>query len=400
MAFDWIDEFMELTGGIRSPDSFRLWAGLTVLSAVLDRKCWTPTDIGKLPPNIINILSGTPASGKGVALGEARNMLRTISGVGEVYLGPDNPSAASFLDEFVLAERIATNGMGVPSYSPVTVLGRELASFMTKYDTTFAANLSDIYDNPSTFTSPRRASKSIVLQAPNIVASIAATPDTLLDAIPETAWGQGLTSRIVFVYGVAPKKYRDPFKKRSDLDTTKLTKKLKEFYYELHGEFIWESNAMDALRFWLNDLQMAPVPNYGRLVNYAGRRNEHLMKLCMLSAVSAGNGICVTLADFERAQRWLFETEETMPDIFRAMNQKSDGQLLQDMHYWMVTTLGSKSQSEKTKGLTEKDLYGWLEDRVPHEKIPTLIKTLESSGRMRRGLIVGAWYPSPLDFRT
>jgi hypothetical protein len=399
MSFDWIDEFLDLTDTVRSPPEFRLWAGLTVLAAVLERRVWTETDNGRLCPNIFTILSGSPASGKGLALGEARNMLRSLSGKDEVYLGPDNPSSASFLDEFARAEKIAKNGMGVPTYSPVTVLGRELASFMTKYDTTFAANLSDIYDNPPTFSSPRRQSKSLILQAPSLNFAIAATPDTLLDAIPETAWGQGLTSRIVFVYGIAPKKYRDPFKKRKDLDLARLTGPLREYFNELHGEFIWDADAMDALRFWINELGCEPVPDYGRLVNYVGRRTEHVQKLAMLSAVSAGNGIFVTLPDLERAQRWLFTTEKTMPDIFRAMNQKSDAQLLNDMHYWMHTTHGSRKPDQQKKGITERELYAWLEERVPHEKIPTMIKTMESSGRMRKG-VNSNWFPSALDFRN
>ena len=392
MAFDWINEYMELTSNVRSPDSFRLWSGLTVLSSVLDRKVWTETDNGRTMPNLFIVLAGGPASGKGIALNEARDMLRSLSGAGEVFLGPDNPSGASLLDEFERAER-AANGLGVPSYSPVTILARELASFMPKYDMNFAANLSDIYDNPLTFTAPRRSSKSLILQAPTLNLTMAATPDTLLDSIPEAAWGQGFTSRIIFVYGVAPTKYRDPFKKRKDLDKTKLTKPLKEYYYELKGEFDWDADAADALRFWVNEGGMEPVPDYARLVNYNGRRHIHLMKLCMLSAVSAGNGCAVTISDFERAQEWLFLTEKFMPDVFRAMTQKNDSQIIGDMHYWM-----RNEQSNGTpprKGLPEPELYRWLGEKVPHEKIPSLIKTMESSGLMRKNPN-GSWTATPM----
>lgn len=390
---------MDLTDQVHTPEIFRLWSGIMTIAAVLERKCWTETDVEPLRPNQFIILTGLPASGKGNALRLARNLLGTISGIGEVFLGPDNPTSASFMDEVAKTEKPAINGMGVLTYSALTVISRELASFMAKYEIQFAANLADLYDNPPTFVAPRRVAKSVTLSAPTINIMAAATPDTLLDTIPEAAWGQGLTSRMIFIYGVGRKSYRDPFKRRKDSDFSHLALKLKEYFHELHGAFIWDVDAQDAQRFWYNDLQQAPVPDYGRLLNYAGRRNEHLMKLAMISAVSAGNGICVTLKDFERAQSWLFAAERVMPDVFRAMSRTTDDQLLQDTHYWMRTTWGNLTPHEKNLGLPERDVWLFLSEKVPHEKIKTIIDTLHKSGRVRKAALGGHWLPNPIDFR-
>jgi hypothetical protein len=397
---DFIDTFMDLTASVRSPPAFRLWAAIAIISSTLERRVWTETDVDPLRPNLFVVLAGQPASGKGNAIREARKLLTTlIEPESGIHIGPDNPTSASFLDALAASTKMSINGLGTPMYSALTVLCRELGSLITKYEGQFAANLADIYDNPSNFSAPRRQSKSVNVAAPTINILAAATPSALMDIIPESAWDQGLTSRMIFIYGVAPTSYRDPFKKRKEIAMENLAADLKTFFHELHGEFEWEEPAQDALKHWLNDENMAPKPSYGRLVHYVGRRNEHVMKLSMISAVSAGHGLCVTLEDFRRAQRWMFEAEKTMPDVFRAMTQKSDSQVLEDVHQiaWIqYTTL----QRDKRQALSDTDIWKILENRSTSERIPYLIKSLESTGRLRKAGIMGGWVPNPPhDFR-
>lgn len=394
MAFDWIDEFMDYTDGVTSPYEFRLWSGLLVLAAVLERKCWTENNNGRLYPNLYVMLGAPPATGKGVAIQEARRMLSYLAGANEIYLGPDNPTAASLMDEIEKAQKSGIPGMELMIYSAMTVLAREFTSFMGKNDIVLAANLSDIYDNPETFNAPRRTGNSSVnLQAPTLNMIMAVTPDTLQESMPETAWGQGWTSRIIFIYGVPPKKYIDPFKKRKEADASRLTKPLKKYFDEIRGPFEWDPDAADAMRFWLNEGEQKPIPDYGRLKYYNGRRQGHLMKLSMLSSVSSSNAPTVALSDFERAQRWLFDAEKKMPDFFKSMGQKNDSQLLSDMHHWMYITFGQFKQEQKKRGMHEQDMVKYLEEKVPHEKVESLIKMMERTGRIMRNGVAGYWLP-------
>ena len=400
MSVDWVDSFMELTADIRSPDTFRLWTGITTIASVLERRVWTETDVRPLRPNMFVVLAGGPASGKGNAIWESRNLLTTlIEPETGIHLGPDNPTSASFLDALAASTKMSINGMGAPMYSALTVLCRELGSLIVKYEGQFVSNLADIYDNPPNFSAPRRQSKSVDIPAPTINILAAATPATMMDTIPEAAWGQGLTSRIVFIYGTAPETYRDPFKKRKEIDFSLLARDLKIFFKELHGEFEWETDAQDALRHWINEEKMSPVPNYGRLVHYIGRRNEHIMKLSMISAVSAGHGLCVTKSDFARAQRWLFAAEKLMPDVFRAMTQKSDSQILEDVHQ-VAWVQYSSLDREKRRALTDADVWKILESRTTSERVPYLIRSLEQTNRLRKAGVAGGWIPAPPgDFR-
>ena len=396
MPSDWITSYMDATSHLRSPESFRLWTAIATIAATLERRVWTETDVDPLYPNLYTILAGSPASGKTIMVGTARKLLADLVKPGGLHLGPDNPTKASFMAALENCAKASINGMGVNMYSAMTVLCRELGVIISKYDKDFVADLTDLYDNPPSYIAPRAVSKSVSIEAPTLNILACATPDALGDIIPENAWGQGFTSRIIFIYGTKPETYRDMFAKRREAELTKLRKELKIFFEELHGEFLWEVEAQDAIRHWFNVEKMAPEPTYSKLINYKGRRNEHVMKLAMISAVSAGHGLTVTLEDYNRAKGWLLSAEETMPDVFRAIAQKSDAQLLQDCHYYFQTKWGIVAR-DKRQPIKERDIWDWFQTRVPADRIPAMLVTLEKTGLFRRGVFGGDWVPNPLE---
>lgn len=388
---DWIEGFLETTEGVRSPRSFRLWTAISIIASTLERRVWTETDVDPLFPNLYIILAGLPASGKTIMVSTAKKFLSTIATPPDgVYIGPDNPNKATFLDCIEKSNKVNLNGMGFETYSAICVLCMELGVFISKYDKEFISDMTTIYDNPDTYTAPRRVAKSIELIGPTINMLAAATPDAIGDIIPEVAWGQGFTSRFIFIYGIAPQLTRNIFKKRSEVDVGFLERDLKSIMKESHGEVIWEPDAQDNLTRWYNVEAMAPVPTYARLSNYASRRDTHVMKLAMVSAASAGHSMIVTNADFERARGWMLEAEVTMPDIFRAIGQKSDVQIMRDIHHMIWVKYNDKRQ------FTNQQLWQLFEDRCPADRIPHLIKAMEVGGRIRQLPLGDDWVPLPM----
>jgi hypothetical protein len=101
----------------------------------------------------------------------------------------------------------------------------------------------------------------------------------------------------------------------------------------------------------------------------------------------------VTVDDFERARDWLLAAEEPMPDIFRAMGQKSDVQILTDLHMHLYR-MWSSVALDKRKPLLEKDIYDFLHSRVPSEKISRLMDVAQKTGYIRPGTYPGEWIPN------
>lgn len=381
MPDDWIEEFVDATEGLRSPKLFRLWTAITTVAAVLERRVWCVTDAPTpMRPNLYVILTGTPAAGKGLSISMARELLGNIDGL---YLGPDNPTRRTLLNSIQNARRIPDISMLEP-YCAMTMLVPEFGVLMSKYDKETISDLTHIWDNPKKYTAPRQGSEDVDIDAPTLNILAGATPDTLNDIIPEVAWGQGMTSRFVFIYGTPPNSKRNILKKTiQDSRITGLGVRLNEFFHELIGEMDWEDAANEAMYVWYNDKREGDQPTYSRLVHYCGRREAYMLKLSMISSVSAGNGMSITLSDFERAHKWLLEAEEKMPDVFRAMSLKSDSQLIRDCHYFLYTRFNSVADAKRVP-IEEQEIARWYEVRAPSEKINTLIKSMELTGRITK----------------
>ena len=394
---DWIDAFMEASGDIHSPAIFRLWVGISTVAGVLQRRCYTYTvaNVEPLCPNLYILLVGEPSTGKGNAITLAKQLWTRVKGL---RLAPDNPTKASFFERLDNAERVFMNGSNeVEIFHSLAAPIPEFGVFIPRYDMEFISDLSHVFDNPPKYDKPRTSVRSFDIDKPNLNIVGGATPDFMNDLFPEAAWGQGFTSRFVFVFSAQVKfDYTDYFTKRIKTPLDSLVPALKSFY-ELGGEFEWSKEAAEAHINWLEAGEPG-APEHSKLKSYLGRRKTVLPKLAMISAVAAGHRLFVTLEDYTRAHSWLTEVEAVMPDVFRSMAQKSDSQLVHDL-YEHVYREYAKQVVQLRVPIPDEFLWKFLRDRTPSSNIPKIIETAERSGMIRRapGVSVSPrWIPRPL----
>lgn len=380
---DWITDFVDATASIRSPERFRQWTAISTIAALLERRVYTSTDVRRLYPNLYVVLSGEPASGKTNSVREARKILAAIS---DLKLGPDNPTKASFLDEL----EDATRNMGHVVYHALTVICEEFGVFIKIRDDDLITDLTTLFDNPEKFTAPRRVSKSVSIEKPTLNILACATP-AVLGKFPDSAWNEGFTSRVIFIWGVRPTDIRHAFRKRQDPELTDLTVRAAEFFTDLNGEFEWDEDAQIAFNDWYNN-GMLPKPDYSRLEHYASRRDTHAMKLSMISAVSCGHGLNVTLSDFNRACNWLFEAENEMPNVFLSMTAPSDSKVMDDLHHYVYTEY-SKVERDKRLPVPKDHVLSFLSKRVTSEKVDRILLLAEQTGQIRSTGF--GWIPNP-----
>jgi hypothetical protein len=89
------------------------------------------------------------------------------------------------------------------------------------------------------------------------------------------------------------------------------------------------------------------------------------------------------------------EAEKTMPDIFTAMEQKSDTQVINDLHFYIYQLYISRPM-DKRKPITESEIYNFLERRVPSGQIAKIIEVAEKAGHLRRAMYPGEYLPGPM----
>jgi len=321
---------------------------------------------------------------------EARDFWVNTPGL---HVGPDNPTKRSFLDALQNSVRDYTFNGSAVLFCALSMACSEFSVLFSKAETQFFGDMTSLYDNLPQFSAPRSSTSSVLIERPTVNILAGVTPDFLADLLPESAWGQGFTSRLMFIYGSKmPVNGLDLFVKRPKENKKILQDNLIQIF-TLNGEFLWDDDAQDAINKW-HQADMPPKPDYGRLVHYVGRRLAHVMKLSMISAVSYHQKLTVHLADFERAKTWLLDAELTMPDVFKAMRQKSDEQLLQDMHQFVYSKWASVVRDNR-KPVKEELIWEFFKERTTSERIQKLIETALRSGLIRQATVPGTYIPRP-----
>ena len=373
---DWIETFLAYTKGIPTPDIFRLWAAIGCLAGAMERRVWIATKGNKLFPNIFIILVGKPASGKTQAIKPSTELWRTVK---ELHVAPDNTTKAAFMDCLQDAKVVRLVNKQPVEFHSLQVAAPEFGVFMPAHDTDFMATLSDLYDCPASRQEKRRHAKTqIDIIEPQITILGGATPGFLGELLPEIAWTQGFMSRFVLVYS-AEELLFDPFDDRETDPALKvhLTLDLKRIH-QTYGECKWQPEAQAMMRSWVLD-RMPPKPVHSRLQHYNGRRLLHIFKLCMISSISRGNDLQITVPDVQRAQEWLLAAERVMPDVFREMMQSSDRQVMQELHYYAQQEYFRAGR----KPIHGSILYDFLTSKVPSQKVTIILDLCVSAGILK-----------------
>ena len=211
----------------------------------------------------------------------------------------------------------------------------------------------------------------------NIIAGT--QPAFLGDLLPDAAWQQGFTARFIMVYASgAP--IADMFadvEDRSQLQAELIRGIITRA--KLLGQFVISDEAKDKMRLWISG-GMKPVPEHERLTTYTAKRNQMLLKLAMIAAVSARGELHILGDDVDRARSWLVAAESVMPDIFRDMKQKSDSLTLNELHRfaWDIW-VKSHAKVELRKPIHRSKLMEFLAERGPSDKA---LRVLEAACQM------------------
>lgn len=362
---DWIELFLDYTEGVPSPEIFRLWAAISTVAGALERRVWIVSADEPLYPNLYVILVAEPGRGKTKAIRYTDHFLRAMP---DLHMAPHDVTKAALIDSIAKAsQKKILNGTDLLEYSSLTVVADEFGVLVPSHDLEFLSTLNRIFDNPDNHRHERRGLKEaidIINPQLNIIAGT--QPAYLSNLLPEEAWGMGFMSRVIMLYSTI--RPRVKIFKSTPLDLDKMhilidgLKKMTEMY----GALKWAENAEAAVEAWL-DNELAPVPEHSKMQHYNERRLLHTLKLSMISAVSAGHDY-IHLTDFTRAKDWLLGAELTMPDIFRAMVQRSDRQVMDELHFfaWKIYV---KDKSP----IHESRIHAFLSNRTTSEKITRIL---------------------------
>ncbi len=365
----WIESFAAHTDNLESPTLFRKWAGIFTIAAVMEMRCWLQTS-SPLYPNLYVFIVGHPGVGKNRIIRVAKKYMAEIH---EFHFAPTSLTGAALVDTLAASKRFIARLPDPPlEYFNTTITAEELTAFMHKYDDEMVGLLSAFYD-PDPYAQSRRGKDiKIKIDRPQVNLISGTTPSNLIGLMPESAWDQGFTSRVILVYS-DERIVGDDFAGTSREIDEDLIHDIK-LIGALSGEFKVTMDYRNAVNDW-RALGEPPVVNHPKLLHYKTRRRVHLYKLSMVSAADRGDVLLLTKEDFNRAMGWLLEAESTMPDIFSAGSTGTDARAIDEISHYIHTL-------DKGDGIPEHQIVNFARSRVPMHSILRIIEIMVASGQI------------------
>lgn len=292
----------------------------------------------------------------------------------DFHIAPVSMTWASLIDNLTASKRHIVR-MGEPeiSYNTMFICADELGAFIHQYDNEMIDGLSALYD-PNPYSQVRRTKElKVKIASPQLNILAGSTPTNLMQFMPDKAWGQGFTSRIIMVFA-DEKIVGDDF-------AVITVEKSRELVHDLAiinaccGQFEVTEAYREAVFAWTK-LGEPPVPSHPKLINYIARRKVNIYKLSMISAVDRGNALILMREDFDRAYNWLCEAEMFMGDIFKAGMSNADGQAMDEIYHF-VSAVGPN-------GISDRRILHFARELVPLHTILRIVEIMEKSGQIRK----------------
>ena len=362
----WIDAFIQYTEGIDSAVIFRRWAAISTIAAVLEQKVYLDT-FSPLYPNLYVFLVGHPGVGKTRTMMAAGAFLKEVP---DFNLAPTSLTSASLVDSLAAAKRIIIR---VPppalEYNSMAIMADELSAFMSEWDKAMVGNLTTFYDvNPLPYGHERRGKEiKIKIHRPQINLLTGTTPSNLMKLLPEGAWDQGFTSRIIMIFSDERIVSDDVFAKRSPKMPEDMIHDLK-IINALNGPFEVTVDYKNAINNW-RKAGLPPIQTHPKLIHYNTRRLAHLFKLSMISCVDRSNALLLNKDDFNRAWNWLVQAEADMPEIFKAGAVGADSKAMDELVHYCVAM-------NKGLGIPEPMLFRRARELVPAHSVERVLEIM------------------------
>lgn len=329
----WLKAYLEYTRASESPDAFHFWTGVSVIAGALRRHVWQEQHLFQWIPNFY-IIFVAPAgiATKSTTLNLGMGLLEQIDGV---KFGPESGSWHGL----GVALEASTEHFPYPGniigpdndqvMSAITVAASELGTFLKPDDEGAMSFLTDAWDGRKrSFEHKTKDSGSITIPRPCLNIIGATTPSWLARNMDEGLIGDGLLSRVIFVYAEKKRKYVAlPSRAVKTEDFLRTGRKLVEDLQEigkLIGEFKFSTDVekiggwMDT---WYSNHHAGRATHMAsdRYGGYIARKQTHLVKLAMILSASRGNTLLITQQDLEEADALLVDAEHSMIKVFESL---------------------------------------------------------------------------------
>jgi hypothetical protein len=317
----WLREYYEWTLGSEAPAPYHFFVGCATLGAALGRNIWFNKGYYKIWPCLQVLLVGPTGR---VRKTSAINLgLKLLGGLTDINVVRDKTTPEELIDSLQLPGTVVGQNIQIPDACGV-LAAPELAVLLGKqrYNEGMISLLTSLFDCPDEWSSRTKVNGKIELKNVTITMLGASTPDWLITAIPQDAFGGGFMSRLLFVVQSSTERCYPIPEPPPNYDA--LLEALREIRVLSIGEFKLSEEAMEWYSQWYATTRR-DVPEDEKMAGYHERKPDHMIRLAMIIAAAERRDE-IDQPDILQASRLLAYIEAEMLYTFKWLGMKPIGQ--------------------------------------------------------------------------
>lgn len=337
LAGSWLKAWLYWMQESGAPDSYLLWAGISTLAGVTERKVYVKWGYHTFYTNEYVIFVGPPGiTFKSSTIEMVRRTLRKL----------EVPMASESLSREALIEQLIKRGDG--DISSLTLLPDEFSDLVAVSGPNMIELLTTLYNCPDVWEYTTRLRKEETIERVFLNILGGTTPDWLAEHFDVSFIKKGFASRVIFLREEEPRFMRARMNVTEDMYRmyALLVDELAHIR-TLEGEFQWDQDAWNFFEDWHDNKLMAEVRGKDhRIRGYMARKPTHLLKLSMTLQLAKCDELRITKASMQEAKTLLDGLEVSMARTFSAVGRNIYASDLERIYEELRDNGGEMSRSE------------------------------------------------------
>lgn len=387
--FPFLKKFVSLFDGTEVPERFAIWAGISCLSAMLERRVWIDMNIFTIYPNMfIVFVADAGRMRKSTAVAMTKKLLSKVEPGPRMVAQKITPEA--LID--TLQTVTGSKGGKIKEQCGGIVIANELVTFINRdtYERGLGALMIELWDCPDKYEYRTRNRPVEEIHFGHLSLLGATTIHSLRDAIPLQAMGDGFSSRTVFVYvDKAAKPVPRPVQSAKFKQTEQELIDHLQTLSSYEGPLTFSDEAIEFFdkeykRFYYS--KMFDDPQFQA---YASRRDKHLIKVAMCLMASEHEGMILERHHLFGAKSLLEDVESKMKAVFDRIAMTEGGSLTEEV----FATINRSDE----KIISRSDLLLKIGHKINSRDLGGVMDTLIIQGRVKMDVQSGNVYYKSLE---
>lgn len=375
MENNFLRKFVSLFEGTEVPDRFATWAGISCLSAMLERRVWLDMNIFTVYPNMfIVFVADAGRMRKSTAVAMTRKLLSKVDPGPRMIAQKTTPEA---LIDALKVTRTDDQTKLLKEQCGGIVVANELVTFINRdtYERGLGALMIELWDCPDKYEYRTRNRPPEEIHYGHLSLLGATTIHSLRDAIPLQAMGDGFSSRTVFVY---VDKANPPVPRPIESEAFKRTEEELILHLQslssLSGPVTFSEDATvffdeEYKRYYYSEMFDDP-----QFQAYASRRDKHLLKVAMCMMAADHSGMVLEQHHLLSAKVILEDVESKMRLVFARIAMTESGSLMEEVYQCILTAPDKK--------ISRADVLRKMGHKLMTQDLAKIVETLVISQRI------------------